>query len=92
MGIILAANGDPTSQTWTYKVRAGYDKVEFAPDVTGSPGTWQAPPLQLTEVGETAGTITASGLSYFWFRVDLDVSAAPGDRRLVTLRSRGLTV
>jgi hypothetical protein len=92
MAIILAANGNPTAQTHTCYVRAGYDQVEFAPDVTGSPGTWVAGPLDLTESGETTGTITASGTAYFWFRVDLAVSASPGDRRLFTLRGRGLTV
>lgn len=92
MQIILAANGNPTAQTYDVEVREGYAYVELAPDVTGSPGTWQAPPLTITESGETAGTITASGLAYFWFRLNLPAGATPGDRRLITLRSRGLTV
>jgi hypothetical protein len=92
MSIILAANGNPTAQSFDLKVRAGYDEIELAPDVTGSPGTWQAPPLDLTESGETTGTITNGGYAYFWFRVGLDASASPGDRKLFTLRARGLTV
>lgn len=93
MGIILAANGNPTAQSFNHKVRAGYDEIEVAPDVTGSPGTWQAPPLTLTESGETTGTITSGGgIAYWWFRVALDAAAAPGDRKLFALRSRGLTV
>lgn len=92
MGIILAANGNPTSQTWTYHVRTGYSWVELAPDVVGSPGTWQAPPLTITESGETTGTVTASGYGLFWFRLNLPSGATPGDRRLITLRARGLTV
>jgi hypothetical protein len=76
----------------TFYVRSGYDDCELAPDVTGSPGTWQAPPLTLTESGETTGTITASGYAYFWFRVNLDAAATPGARKLYTVRARGLTV
>ena len=84
--------GDPSALTHTFYVREGYAYVEFAPDVTGSPGTWQATPLTLTETGETAGTITASGTAYFWFRLSVPQSATPGDRKLFVLRARGLTV
>ena len=92
MGIIFEDNGDPTAQTLTYYVRKGYESIEFAPDVTGSPGTWQTGPLTLTESGETTGTITASGYAYFWVRVNPASSEVPGDRRLVNYRPRGLTV
>lgn len=93
MGIILGNDpGDPSALTHTYHVRDGYGWVEFAPDVAGSPGTWQSSPLQLTESGQAAGVITASGTCYFWMRIVVPDSAAPGDRRLITLRSRGLTV
>jgi hypothetical protein len=92
MGIILAANGNPTAQSLEHIVRGGYDECEVAPDVTGSPGTWQAPPLTITESGETSGTITNGGYAYFWFRVGLDASATPGDRKLFNIRARGLTV
>lgn len=92
MQIIFAANGNISAYTFTIEVRDGYSWIELAPDVTGSPGTWQSPPLTITESGETSGTITASGAAYFWFRSTLPAGATPGDRRLFTLRSRGLTV
>lgn len=92
MSIILADNGDPSAQSFTVEVRDSYSWIEFAPDVAGSPGTWQAGPLTLTEGGQTNGTITASGIAYFWVRVNVPSSAQPGDRRLFTLRARGLTV
>lgn len=92
MQIAFYDNGDPTSKTFTIYVREGDDWVEFAPDSTGSPGTWQASPLTLTELGETTGTITASGHAFFWTRVNIPSSAAPGDMRFANLRSRGLTV
>jgi hypothetical protein len=92
MAISIYDNGDPTSKTFTVYVREGDDWIEFAPDVTGSPGTWQAGPLTLTESGETAGTITASGYAFFWVRVNVPLSASPGDMRFAMLRSRGLTV
>ena len=93
LSIIFTANpGDPTAQTHSYYVREGSAYLEFAPDVTGSPGTWQSGPLTLTESGQTAGTITASGSCYFWVRSVVPTSAAPGDRRLFNYRARGLTV
>ena len=93
LGIIFAASpGNPTTLTHTFHVRAGYEQVEFAPDVAGSPGTWQTGPLTLTESGQTTGTITASGLAYFWFRTNVGGSESPGDRRLYNLLARGLTV
>jgi hypothetical protein len=84
--------GDPSALTHTFHVRQGYAYVEFAPDVTGSPGTWQPTPLTLTETGQTSGTITASGLAYYWFRLNVPQSATPGDRKMFVLRARGLTV
>jgi hypothetical protein len=92
MGIALLANGDPTAKTFTINVREGDDWVEFAPDSGGAPGTWQSGPLTLTELGETSGTITAGGHAFFWIRINLPGSAAPGDMRMAMLRSRGLTV
>jgi hypothetical protein len=93
LGIIFEdLPGDPTAKSFNLHVRGSYDWYEFAPDVTGSPGTWQAPPLQLTESGEVAGVITASGLAYFWVRVNVPSSATPGDMRLANLRVRGLSI
>ena len=92
MAISLFDNGDPTAKTFTIYVREGDDWIEFAPDVTGSPGTWQAGPIPLTELGEASGTITASGFAYFWVRVNVPLAATPGDMRFANLRSRGLTV
>lgn len=84
--------GDPSAQTHTYHVRTGSAYIEFAPDVSGSPGTWGAGPLTLTETGQVSGVITPSGIAYFWFRTNIPGSAAPGDRRMFMLRARGLTV
>jgi len=92
MAIAALANGDPTAKTFTIHVREGDDWVEFAPDVTGSPGTWQSGPLTLTELGEVSGVITAGGHALFWIRLNIPGSASPGDMRMAWLRSRGLTV
>jgi len=92
LGISLIANGDPTSKTFTIHARGGDDWVEFAPDSSGSPGTWQSGPLTLTELGEGTGTVKAGGHAFFWIRVNVPDSTDPGDMRLVNLRARGLTV
>lgn len=84
--------GDPTSKTFTIYVRESDDWCELAPDVTGAPGTWQAPPLQLTESGESTGVITASGHALFWMRMDVPGAAQPDDMRMALLRVRGLSV
>lgn len=92
LGVIFADGGDPTSKTLSYFVREGHAWVEFAPDSGGSPGAWQSGPLTLTQLGETTGTIVASGTCYFWVRLNIPSSATPGDRKLFNLRARGLTV
>ena len=93
LGIIFASGmGDPTSRTFTIHVRAGYEWVEFAPDISGSPGAWGPGPLTLTESGEPTGVITAGGGCNFWYRVNVPQSAAPGDMKMSNLRVRGLTV
>ena len=42
--------------------------VQIAPDSGGSPGTYGTADVTLTESGESAGTITASGEAYYWSR------------------------
>lgn len=84
--------GDPTTKTFTLDVRDSSEWIEFAPDVAGSPGTWQAGPLDLTESGQPTGVISASGQVNFWRRAALPGSAAPGDMRQHRYRVRGLTV
>lgn len=84
--------GDPTSKTFTLHVRDSSAWLEFAPDVSGSPGTWSSGPLTLTESDEVSGVITPSGQVHFWVRSVVPDSASPGDMRLHVYRVRGLTV
>ncbi len=86
------APGDPTAKTFTVRVRRGFDWIEFAPDVSGAPGTWQSGPLQLTQSGQLAGEILAAGYATFWTRMVAPASASPGDMVMYVLRGRGLTV
>lgn len=92
LNVIFNDNGDPSAEVHDIHVRQGYEWLEFAPDSSGSPGTWQSGPLTLTELGESTGVITASGLCYFWVRMNVPPSAAPGNRKLYNVRTRGLTV
>ena len=94
LSLILAdTTDDPTSLTITLVVMDGDQWLEFAPDSGGSAGAWQSTSLELTEIGETAGTITVGGLAYFWVRWNLpgDGSAMPDLQRMMRLRTRGLT-
>lgn len=84
--------GDPTSKTFDLYVRDSFGWLEFAPDVSGSPGTWTSGPLTLTQDGEVAGVVTPSGKVDFWVRTVVPAGAAPGDMRLHVYRVRGLTV
>ena len=84
--------GDPTSKTFVLHVRDSSEWLEFAPDVSGSPGTWSSGPLTLTQSGEVSGVITPSGQVHFWVRSVVPDSASPGDMRLHVYRVRGLTV
>jgi hypothetical protein len=93
LGIMFTASpGDPTAKSFDLHIRRSHSWVEFAPDVSGSPGTWQSGPLTLTESGEVSGTVTAGGTAYFWVRLNVPSSANPGDMALYTLRARGKTV
>jgi hypothetical protein len=93
MGIILANNpGDPTSWAHDLYVRGGYDWLEFAADVSGSPGSYSTGPLTLTEVGQNAGVILASQLVYFWVRPNVGSSATPGDMRLMNLLTNVISI
>ena len=93
LSIILANDpGDPSAKTFDLYVREGSSWCELADDSGGSPGTWGAGPLELTESGEVAGLITPAGFAYFHHRLNLPVGASPGALRLFTIRVRGLTI
>lgn len=49
--------------------------VQTAPDVAGVEGTYGTADVDLTEVGESTGVITASGVAYFWARFVVPASA-----------------
>ena len=50
--------------------------VQIAPDVAGVEGTYDVTPVELTEVGQAAGVITATtGVAYFWARFLVPQSA-----------------
>ncbi len=42
--------------------------LQIAPDTGAAPGIWGSADVDLTESGEAVGSITASGLAYFWAR------------------------
>jgi hypothetical protein len=89
MGIILPdTTADPTSSSITVYVRDGYTWVAFAPDVSGSPGTWQTAGDDLV-----LGDIAASDHELFWLRCEVPSAAAPESTcRMAQLRARGLSI
>lgn len=42
--------------------------IQIAPDESGSPGTWGTADVTLTESGQAAGVIRATGFASFWIR------------------------
>ena len=91
MGIMLEnTTDDPRAASITLLVTEGYDWVELAPDSSGSPGTWVATDIDLTEAGETTGTITASGTAYFWVRTAVPSAATRGVMKTANVAVRGL--
>lgn len=92
--IILAdTTADPTSASITLKVLTdGAAMIEYAPDVSGSPGVWAHQDLTLTESGQPSGTIRAGYSAFFHFRPSVPESALAGPMRQVVTRARGKTV
>jgi len=89
MGIVLPdTTADPTGSSITVNVRDGYTWVAFAPDVAGSPGTWQAAGADLS-----LGDINAASYVLFWTRCEVPSAAQPENPcRMMTIRARGLSI
>lgn len=87
MGIVLPdTTADPTSSSITVVVRDGYAWIEFAPDVSGSPGTYSGSDL-------TLGDIPAGDHEFFWIRGNVPSAAQPEDpTRMYNVRARGLSI
>jgi hypothetical protein len=69
-------------------VRDGYTWIAFAPDVSGSPGTWQTAGDDLS-----LGDINPSAHELFWIRCEVPSAAQPEDPcRMVNIRARGLSI
>jgi len=91
--IVLAdTTADPTSLSLTLHVTADYTWVEFAPDVSGAPGSYANQDLDLTQSGQPTGTILAGGSALFWMRENPPLGATVGALRKRCLFPRGLTV
>jgi hypothetical protein len=89
--ILANTTVDPTGMTITVVVSADYTWWQFAPDSSGSPGTYANQDLTLTEAGQTTGTILAGGAAFFWVRAAVPSAAAAGAMRMELPRLRGLT-
>lgn len=77
-------------------VSDGARLVKIAPDLSGSPGVYQAAstPLQLTEDGGLVnGEVGPSNTAFFWTKVSTQVSDSPvGNERHWRFVTRGLSV
>jgi len=82
---------DPSAVTLTLNVLDGWDMVEFAPDVAGSPGTYANQDLTLTQDGQPTGTILANGKARLWARLHVPLSESVGPMRGATITTRGMT-
>lgn len=87
--VLQNTTADPTAQTITLIVTDSDQWVEFADDNSGSPGTYGAGPLTITEPGQPSGVVTVSGTAYFWVRYSLPDDATPvSTQRAFRIRSR----
>ncbi len=83
---------DPTAVSVTMKLTSdAFTWTQFAPDVSGSPGTYAYQDLDLTQSGQPAGTIMNGSYAKFWARKVLPDAALAGDMRKGLIRTRGLT-
>lgn len=89
MGIILPdTTSDPTSSDIDVDIRDGYTWIAFAPDVSGSPGTWQTAGVDLS-----LGDIDPADHELFWIRCEVPSAAQPEDPcRMINIRARGLSI
>jgi hypothetical protein len=83
---------DPTSTTITLEVMDGWQWEELAEDVSGSPGTWTAADLTLTESGQATGIVRTGQHCDFWNRWNLPPSTSPDDLRIQRFSIRGRTI
>lgn len=83
---------DPTGVTITLVVLDGAQYVYLAPDVAGSPGSWTASDLSLTESGQASGTVRTGQHADFWEKWSPPDGTAPGTIRGWEYAIRGLTV
>jgi len=83
---------DPTALTITLVVLDGAQYVYLAPDVAGSPGSYTAGDLTLTESGQASGTIRTGQHSDFWEKWVPPDSEEPGTIRGWDYAIRGMTV
>lgn len=87
--VLQDTTSDPTTATVTLIVTGDEGWVEFAPDNSGTAGTYSTGALELTEPGEPNGIITVSGMAYFWVRFNLPADASPlATRRVFRVRKR----
>lgn len=83
---------DPSSVVVTLVVTADYTWTEFAPDASGSAGTYANQDLVLTQSGGPTGTVEAGNAPFAWHRQNLPDAATAGLLRKVCVRTSGLTV
>jgi hypothetical protein len=90
--VMANTTADPTALSVTLKITAdAYTWTQFAPDVSGSPGTYANQDLTLTQSSKPSGTIDVAGIAYFWVKKVLPDAALAGDMRKGWSRTRGLT-
>jgi hypothetical protein len=89
--VLCLTTVDPTSASITLKVADGWNWVQYAPDVTGSPGTYANQDMVLTASGQFGGTIPAGSAAFFWVLWSVPSYAQASDMRKMVQRSRGLT-
>jgi len=76
---------DPTGSSITLTITEGWQWVELAEDIAGSPGEYSVQDLDV-------GDIAASSQAYLWVRSAVPAAAAPGLMRKANILPRGLSI
>lgn len=90
MGMEFAISEQSVNGDFMNIIVSGAKYAQLAPDLTGTEGEYGTADVDLTESGQTVGTITPSGVAYYWSRILVpEGSSGLGNPALVSICLEG---